>query len=174
MKSKASPKSRPAKRQVSSPGSRWKSRLLDLAILTSTVVVGVFVLSVASRLSYSHAEKNEHPPRVLRTQVLNGCGVPELAADFGELLMRTRVEEFRFDVVDRDNFSHFEVENSFLTVYTLSPDDALRLAAALGLSGDNVFMAEKTDNPWGLDISVVLGQNTMPVLPTPDERSHAP
>jgi len=174
MKAKNSQKSRRAKSRATPPGHRWKSRLLDAAILVSTVVVGAFVFSIAGRLSYSHAEKNEHPPRVLRTQVLNGCGVKGLAADFGKKLMRSRVEEYRFDLVDRNNFDHFNLENSFITVYTLSSDDALRLAAGLGIDADHVFMAEKNDNPWGLDISIILGHNNRPVLPIQDGMSSNP
>ena len=153
---------------------RWKSRLLDGAILVSTVIVGIFVFSVVGRLSSSHAERNERPPRVLQTQILNGCGVVGLAADFAEELMHSRVEEFRFDVVDRDNFDDFEVENSFITVYTLPVDDALRLGSALGLSADDVFIAEDTDNIRGLDVTIVLGGKTKPTITTAGETSPVP
>jgi len=138
--------------------------MLDIGILLSTAVVAVFVFSVASRLSYTHAEKNDRPPRVLRTQILNGCGESGLAAEFGDDLMRAAIQEFRFDVIDRDNFDHFDVDNSFITVYTLSSEDAQRLASALGISPENVYMADKNDSPWGLDITIVLGRSRHPVL----------
>jgi hypothetical protein len=140
--------------------------MLDAAILLSTIIIGAFVFSVAGRLSYTHAERNDRPPRVLRTQILNGCGESGLAAVFGDRLTNAAIEEFRFDVVDRDNFDNFKVERSFIIAYTLPPEDALRLARALGLSENNVSMMERTDNPWGLDISIVLGQETRPQLPT--------
>jgi hypothetical protein len=149
--------------QRKASGFRWKSRLLDAAILVSTVVVGVFVFSVAGRLSSTHAERNDRPPRVLRTQILNGCGESGLAAVFGDQLAGLAIEEFRFDVVDRDNFDNFKVERSFIIAYTLPPEDALRLARALGLSENDVSMMERTDNPWGLDISIVLGRTVRPV-----------
>jgi len=157
-------KKNPSKTRRSAKEFRWKSRLLDLAILVSTVVIGVFVFSVAGRLSYTHAERNDRPPRVLRTQVLNGCGEPGLAAVFSDELTGSAIEEFRFDVVDRDNFEHFKVERSFIIIYTLKPEDALRLAHALGLSENDVSMMEMTDNPWGLDISIVLGRTVRPIL----------
>jgi len=165
MKAKTAKNSGAGSRRNSHSNPRWKSRLLNVAILLGTAVVAVFVFSVAGRLSYSHAEKSDRPPRVLRTQVLNGCGMPGVAALFSEQLVRSQVGEFRFDVINRDNFDRFDVENSFLTVYTLSPDEALQLAQALGLSSEDVFMAERTDNPWGLDVSIVLGKKTTPVLP---------
>jgi hypothetical protein len=111
---------------------------------------------------------------VLRTQVLNGSGVSRDAAIFSEQLLRAGVAEFRFDVIDRGNFERFDVEEPFMTVYTLSPDDALRLAAGLGLSAEDVFMAEKTDNPLGLDVTIVLGSRKTPVLPAVGTNTRTP
>jgi len=147
---------------------------LDIGILVSTAIVAVFVFSVAGRLSYTHAEKSDAPPRVLRTQVLNGCGAAGLAAEFGDGLMLAAIQEFRFDVVDRDNFDHFDVDNSFMTVYTLPSEDALRLAAALGISAENVYMADQNDSPWGLDITIVLGRLRQPVLSSEPGQSTTP
>lgn len=174
MKSHNSKKTRSKSRRTTPSGFRWKSRLLDAAILISTVIVGAFVFSVAGRLSYTHAERSDRPPRVLRTQILNGCGEQGLAASFGDQLTSSAIEEFRFDVVDRDNFDHFDVERTFIIVYTLPPEDALRLARALGLSENNVSMMEKTDNPWGLDISIVLGRESRPELSSSDDIFDAP
>jgi hypothetical protein len=174
MNSKNSKKTSAARRRTTSPGGRWKSRLLDLGILLSTAVVALFVFSVAGRLSYTHAEKNNRPPRVLRTQVLNGCGESGVAAEYSDELMRAAVEEFRFDVIDRDNFDHFDVDESFMTVYTLTPDDAARLATALGIPPEKVYMAEQNDNPWGLDITIVLGQSWKSVMPREPELSETP
>ncbi len=165
MSPQARKNNRSTRSRKNSNGLRWRARLLDGAILVCTVVIGVFVFSVAGRLSYTRAEKANFAPRVLRTQILNGCGEPGLAAEFGERLTRASIEEFRFDVIDHDNFNRFDVDESFITVYTLSTDDALRLAAAMGFSPDHVFLADNTDNPWGLDASIVLGRNTRPVLP---------
>ncbi len=173
MKAKNTKKSRPKSRRPAK-GIRWKSRLLDAAILLSTLVVGAFVFSVAGRLSYTHAERNDRPPRVLRTQILNGCGEKGLASEFGDQLTNSAIEEFRFDVIDRDNFNHFKVERSFIIAYTLPPEDALRLANALNISEDEVRMMESNDNPWGLDICIVLGRETRPLVPATQAVIDAP
>ena len=147
--------------------------MLDMAILAATAVVAVFVFSIVGRLSYSRAERAERPPRVLRTQVLNGCGTPGVAAQFGDQLMQAQVAEFRFDIIDRNNFDRFDVERTFITAYTLSPDDALRLAEGLGLGPDDMFMAEAADNPLGLDVTIVLGKLNTVRLPTAESPSGA-
>jgi len=152
MKAKNTKKSRPKSRRPAK-GIRWKSRLLDAAILLSTLVVGAFVFSVAGRLSYTHAE---------------------LASEFGDQLTSSAIEEFRFDVIDRDNFDHFKVERSFIIAYTLPPEDALRLANALNISEDEVRMMESNDNPWGLDICIVLGRETRPLVPATQAAIDAP
>ncbi len=143
---------------------KWKSRILDGAIFATTIALGAFIFSVAGRLSYSHAERNDRPPRVLRTQVLNGCGESGLAATFGEKLTETAVKEFRFDVIDADNFNNFDIDESFIMVYTLSLEEAMRLAKAFGMTEKDLRMMGDEENPWGLDISIVLGRDRRPQL----------
>ncbi len=166
MASTKRPKKRTNTRSKRSSRMRWKSRILDGGIFLTTIALGAFIFSVAGRLSHSHAERNDRPPRVLRTQVLNGCGESGLAATFGEQLSQIAVKEFRFDVIDADNFHHFDVDESFIMVYTLSLEEAMRLATAFGMSEKDVRMMGDTENPWGLDISIVLGRTARPVLST--------
>jgi len=146
---------------------------MDVGIIVCTIVVGAFIFSVAGRLSYTKAEKEAFAPRVLQTQILNGCGESGLAAEFAELLMQSPIGEYRFDIIDRDNYSRFDVEQSFLISYTLTREDADQLGAAVGFAPDQVFIADNTDNPWGLDISIVLGRSDRPVVPSEGSQTPA-
>src|SRR3990172_8450108 len=83
--------------------SRWKARLLDIAILLTTGLICVFVFSFSTRLSYSRSETRE-PPIIIRVQILNACGRAGLAQRVADRFAELEVGRMRFDVIDVGNF----------------------------------------------------------------------
>ena len=140
--------------------SRWKRRLLDVAILAATGVVCAFIFSMSTRLGYSHQEERQ-PPIIVRAQVLNACGRAGLAARTADYLGDLTVGRVRFDVIDIGNFNRTDVHRSFIINHSL-PDQQVRdIAKALGLGPVDVVESQTGLSDLGLDLTVVLGSSTV-------------
>ncbi len=88
----------------------------------------------------------------LVVQVLNGCGVPGLAAQFQGILNRKGV-----DVIDVGNAPSQEYDHSTIYFYGNTLDKAFRLADMLGIDKGKIFEKEKTN--LGNDLTLVLGKD---------------
>ncbi|MCB2198040.1 LytR C-terminal domain-containing protein [bacterium] len=91
--------------------------------------------------------------RPVRIEILNGCGVPKLAAQYADLL-RSR----GYDVRDTRNADRSNYQNSLIYDRTDLAGQAVRLADLLGISTSQV-----TDNPNSqlvdVDLTLVLGDD---------------
>lgn len=103
-------------------------------------------------------ESGQLPPEVpstrpVRVEILNGCGVPKLAAEYADLL-RSR----GYDVRDTRNADRLNYEKSIVYDRTNLPNQAERLAAVLGIDGGQVI-----DNPnpqlVDVDLTLILGND---------------
>jgi len=93
------------------------------------------------------------PGRPIRIEILNGCGVPKLAAEFADLL---RSEGY--DVRDTRNADSHNYEHSQIFDRTSMSGQALRLSSILGISSENV---KERANPQlvDIDLTFVLGKD---------------
>lgn len=140
---------------------RWKSRLLDAGILVTTAVVCIFLFSVSTRFGYSRSQDQE-PPIILRTQVLNACGRPGLAARTADHLGGLTVGRMRFDVVDIGNFNRTDVRRSFVINYRLSDQQAHAIVDSLETIGPvDIVDSEAGPNDLGLDLALILGSSVV-------------
>jgi hypothetical protein len=142
------------------PAPRWKVRLLDTGIILATALVCVFVFSFSTRLSYSRPEVRE-APIIVRTQVLNGCGRPNLARQIAEHMTQLQVGRMRFDLVDVGNFDRTDIRQSFVINRRLQPEQLRAVLGALGVGPVDVTDGTQRPNDLGVDFTLVLGSNAV-------------
>jgi hypothetical protein len=139
--------------------NRWDYLLLGLILF-----LGLFVASVAQRWQtepLAQSQETSAWPEVFRVQILNACGARNLAeATAQSILSQNPSGGCYFDVVDKDNFSTFEVQESFV-IYS---EGELKAAAAqlcriLGLPASQVVQQDFGENFLDLDLKAVLGQD---------------
>ena len=94
----------------------------------------------------------EEKVRVLQIEVLNGCGVPGVAAKFTDYL-RTK----GFDVVKTDNYESFNVLKTVVIDRRGSLKNGARIAEALGLGKERVL--QEVNEAYLIDATVVLGRD---------------
>ena len=141
---------------------RWKARLLDTGIILATAVVCIFVFSFSTRLSYSDSEKHE-PPVIVHVQILNGCGRPGLARRAADQMTELAVGSMRFDVIDIGNYDRTNIRKSFVINRGLPPEDVAAVVSAIGLGVMDIRTSTSEYNDLGVDLTFVLGSNTLEV-----------
>jgi hypothetical protein len=92
-------------------------------------------------------------PRLLKVEVLNGSGVPELAQSATDLLRRRGV-----DVVDTGNYDDTSYAQTLVLLRRGHLDGAKQVARALG-SGE---VMQQLDPTRLVDVTVVLGRDYRP------------
>lgn len=124
-----------------------------LSLLLAILIFGLFTRLIYPRIENRRASEN---PRiisdVIQLEVLNGCGVPGLANDFTSVLRRNG-----FDVVETGNFKNFDMQNTVVIARTFDTENARRVAEALGVKKENVFIEASED--FYLDATVVIGSD---------------
>ena len=124
-----------------------------LSLLLVLLVFGLFSRIVYPRIENQRAQKNtELIGQVIQLEVLNGCGVPGLANDFTSTLRKNG-----FDVVETGNFKNFDMQNTVVIARNFNSENAKRVADALGINSENVFIEASED--YYLDATVVIGSD---------------
>jgi hypothetical protein len=140
--------------------SRWKSRLVDIAILAAAAIVCLFVFSFSTRLSYSRPEVRE-APEIIRVQILNGSGKAGMARKVADHLTMLSVGRMRFDAIDVGNFDRADIKRTFVINRRLTPEQVSRITAAWGLGESELSDGSGRSNDLGVDLSIVLGANVL-------------
>lgn len=124
-----------------------------LSLLLALLVFGLFTRTIYPRIDNLRSTDNSQLiGDVIQLEVLNGCGVPGLANDFTSTLRKNG-----FDVVETGNFKNFNMQNTVVIARTFDDEHALRVAEALGISQENVFVEASED--FYLDATVVIGSD---------------
>lgn len=124
-----------------------------LSLLLVLLVFGLFTRIIYPRIENQRAEGNpELIGNIIQLEVLNGCGVPGLANDFTSVLRKNG-----FDVVETGNFKNFDMQNTVVIARTFDAENAHRVASALGVNPENVFIEASED--FYLDATVVIGSD---------------
>lgn len=124
-----------------------------LGLLLVLLVFGLFTRIIYPRIENHRAEGNpELIGNIIQLEVLNGCGVPGLANDFTSVLRKNG-----FDVVETGNFKNFNMQHTVVIARTFDADNAQRVANALGIRPENVFIEASED--FYLDATVVIGSD---------------
>lgn len=124
-----------------------------LSLLLVLLVFGLFTRIIYPRIDNLRSENNSQLiGDVIQLEVLNGCGVPGIANDFTSTLRKNG-----FDVVETGNFKNFDMQNTVVIARTFDDENAQRVADALGISQENVFIEASED--FYLDATVVIGSD---------------
>lgn len=124
-----------------------------LSLLLILLVFGLFTRIIYPRIENQRTASNpELIGDIIQLEVLNGCGVPGLANNFTSVL-----RENGFDVVETGNFKNFDMQNTVVIARTFDSENALRVADALGVAEEHVFIEASED--FYLDATVVIGSD---------------
>lgn len=124
-----------------------------LSLLLAILIFGLFTRIIYPRIENQRATNNpELIGDIIQLEVLNGCGVPGLANDFTSALRKNG-----FDVVETGNFKNFDMQNTVVIARTFDTKNAKRVADALGIAQEHVFIEASED--FYLDATVVIGSD---------------
>ncbi len=140
--------------QLSSQNSLYLNAAIGfLSVLLIALLAALFTRVLYPRILNQRSDiSNELIGTIIQLEVLNGCGEPGIANNFTGIL-----RDNGFDVVETGNFERFDVEKTIVISRTVSIDNAKRVAAALGVSEENVIREESPD--FYLDVTVILGKD---------------
>ncbi len=124
-----------------------------LSLLLAILIFGLFTRIIYPRIENQRATNSpELIGDIIQLEVLNGCGVPGLANDFTSALRKNG-----FDVVETGNFKNFDMQNTVVIARTFNTKNAKRVADALGIAEEHVFIEASED--FYLDATVVIGSD---------------
>ena len=124
-----------------------------LSLLLAILIFGLFTRIIYPRIENQRATNNpELIGDIIQLEVLNGCGVPGLANNFTSALRKNG-----FDVVETGNFKNFDMQNTVVIARTFDTKNAKRVADALGIAQEHVFIEASED--FYLDATVVIGSD---------------
>ncbi len=95
---------------------------------------------------------------MIQLDVLNGCGASGAASTITAYL-RSR----GYDVVELRNYKTFDVPQSLVIDRTGDRENALKLAAALGIAKENIVVQISPD--YFVDVSLVVGKDYQTLKP---------
>lgn len=124
-----------------------------LSLLLALLVFGLFTRIIYPRIESQRSDQDAKLiGKVIQLEVLNGCGVPGLANRFTSTLRKNG-----FDVVETGNFENFNMTNTVVIARTISSENAQRVADAIGVDPEHVFVEASKD--FYLDATVVIGSD---------------
>jgi len=133
------------------------SKLKDWTILLLTLVLAVYGFSLVRQLTLSEAKGTTEESVSVRIQVLNGCGQSGLAEQIRDRLISQRWGNLNFDVVDVNNFNDQPISHTLILDRKGENRKAVKVANALGIDEENVFLKKLEDNYLDIDVTLVLG-----------------
>lgn len=139
-----------------------KQLLLNIAIVLLVALNGMQIYGIVSSSSTNPVSPQKalndttHTP--LQINVLNGCGVNGVGST-----MTAFCRQAGYDVVEMGNYKTFDVAHSIVIDRNGKTQDAVRLAAALGISKSNVV--QQFSNDQMVSASVVIGKDYQSLTP---------
>ena len=137
---------------------------MNAGIVLALVVASILMYAFYMRLTtpapdpFRVDESGDLLGEIIQVQVLNGSGVKDLGRQ-----MREHLIGLGFDVVETDNYSHFNVEKTVILDRVGNLDAAEQVALAIGLLPEDV--TPEVVKEYYLDATVLIGHNYQQVLP---------
>lgn len=132
------------------------THFLNAGIGAASVILAILLIALSARVVYPRvfAERTELQSHLLsdiiQVEVLNGCGVQGVAANF-----TNQLRAMGFDVVQSGNFETFDLQKSFVIDRIGNLKNARRVALALGINPRNILI--EVSPYYYLDATVVIG-----------------
>ena len=145
------------------PGKSKKSRsksyfnsFLNITILFLSVVIIYLGYSVATELKLFESQpvngvSQEHK-RIIQVEVLNGCGVADIADKFTDSLRKKK-----FDVVNVANYRSFDIDKTIIIDRAGKLGNAKYLADVIGLDRRRVI--QQKNRNYFLDVTLIVGKD---------------
>ena len=154
-----------------------KSESLGMALNAAIIVAGILLLGFIYSFSKNQTHQGvpiqvtipepstkpilakdvfiQNPIQDIKIEVLNGCGVPALAAKTTEFLRSQQV-----DVVRSDNADHYQYQTTLIIQRNEKVESLQKVAASLGISvTDSSHVMISPDESLGIDVTVILGKD---------------
>lgn len=96
--------------------------------------------------------ENQTPVKTIQINVLNGCGITDIASQFTDILRQKG-----FDVVGMKNYTSFDIPHTIVIDRIGNLEFANRVATALGVQENNVIRQLNPD--YFIDVTVVIGKD---------------
>jgi hypothetical protein len=134
----------------------WKEGIINFFIgmaLVANLALVFFIIRQCSKPPIKEIvieEQEESGP--IQIEVLNGHGVPGIAAKFTDYL-----REQGFDVVKTDNYESFNILKTVIIDRRGNMKNGIKIAEALGLKRDRVL--QEVNEAYLIDAIVVLGKD---------------
>ncbi|MCI0531408.1 MAG: LytR C-terminal domain-containing protein [candidate division Zixibacteria bacterium] len=143
---------------------KYKLSPWDYLLLTLTISVALFVTSVAQKWGQDSTISTPEQlaaPEILRVQVLNACGVTQVAQSTSDRVLRHNANgNYYFDVVDKANFKDFDIAESFVTYHNREYRGAAEeLCRVIGIPDRQVVEQDFGNNFMEIDLKIVVGQD---------------
>jgi len=134
-----------------------KNLILNISILVLILINSVLAYSVINSVSARYFNSDDEllidSTKVkIQAEVLNGCGVTDVAQKITEYLRANKV-----DVVNLGNYRSFEIENSIIICRNDKIKYAEKVAAIVGLDHSNII--QQTNPDYLLDVTFILGKD---------------
>lgn len=134
-----------------------KNLVLNISILVLILINSVLAYSVINSVSARYFNSDDEllidSTKVkIQAEVLNGCGVTDVAQKITEYLRANKV-----DVVNLGNYRSFEIENSIIICRNDKIKYAEKVAAIVGLDHSNII--QQTNPDYLLDVTFILGKD---------------
>lgn len=136
-----------------------KSRYFEILIAVAFVVLLLYLLSAALRVTRGVSRTIEPPEYRIRLQILNGCGVNGLAGKVADKMDNFTDAYLGVVVVDTDNFESLEIDSSFVVSRQEDQRAAELLAERLGIDKDGVIYEPLEANHRHVSVTLVLGKD---------------
>jgi len=138
------------------PIPSYTNPFLNITILILSVVVLYLGYSILINLkvfeSQPQNEISEKHTQIIQVEVLNGCGVLDIADKFTDSLRKKN-----FDVVNTANYRTFEINKSIVIDRSGNMMNAEYLADVIGLDKKRVIQ-QKNKN-YFLDVTLIVGKD---------------
>jgi len=138
------------------PIPSYTNPFLNITILILSVVVLYLGYSILINLkvfeSQPQNEISEKHTQIIQVEVLNGCGVLNIADKFTDSLRKKN-----FDVVNTANYRTFEIKKSIVIDRSGNMMNAEYLADVIGLDKKRVIQ-QKNKN-YFLDVTLIVGKD---------------
>lgn len=142
------------KKSVTNPSSNLFLNII-IVVLALLIMFLLYALVVQISNTLKKEEISEQTlilPSQVQIEVLNGCGAAGVADRFTEFLRAKG-----FDVVNKGNYSSFDVDNTLVIDRSNSPDKSSMVANALGLESKRIV--KQFNNQYFLDVTIIIGKD---------------
>ncbi len=131
--------------------------LLNISIFILVVLLGYFIYSGAGKLfgKKNVAETAQAPgvQRLIQVKIYNGCGIKGLGEKMTEYLRKKN-----FDIIDTENYSSFDIEETLVIDNRGNLENAVRAAEALGVNPKK-NVSQNINEDFLLDVIVIIGKD---------------